>query len=95
MEGFPILTVITFLPLVGALFILLVRGSDLEVARNARFVAFWTSLITFLLSLVLWIGFDPATAQFQFEEKTPWLTDFGCMRDQRSRIRSSPTAGPV
>jgi len=76
MEGFPILTVITFLPLVGALFILLVRGSDREVSRNARFVAFWTSLITFLLSLVLWIGFDPTTAQYQFEEKTPWLPDF-------------------
>jgi NADH-quinone oxidoreductase subunit M len=76
MAGFPILTVTTFLPLVGALFILLIRGKEEEVARNARAVALWTSLITFGLSLMLWFGFDATTADFQFEERAAWLTDF-------------------
>ena len=43
----PILSLVTFLPLVGAAFILLVRGEPDVVARNARTVALWTSLITF------------------------------------------------
>ena len=76
MAGFPILTVTTFLPLVGALFILLIRGKEEEIARNARFVALWTSLITFALSLMLWFGFDSTTADFQFEERAAWMPDF-------------------
>ena len=48
--GFPILSLITWLPLVGVLFIMSVRGSDEVVAHNARWAALWTSLIVFLLS---------------------------------------------
>jgi len=76
MQSFPILSVTTFLPLAGALFILLVQGDEETVARNSRWVALWTSLITFLLSLLLWINFDPDTASFQFEERAAWLPDF-------------------
>ena len=49
MAGWPILSLTTFLPLVGAAFILLIRGEPDVVARNARNVALWTSLITFTL----------------------------------------------
>ncbi len=76
MAGFPILTVTTFLPLVGALFILFVRGDEEVVAINARRAALWTSLITFAVSLLIWMGFDPTTADFQFEEKAAWLPEF-------------------
>src|SRR5690242_2337931 len=76
-EHWPILSLVTFLPLVGAAFILLVRGDDAVVARNARMVALWTSLITFVLSLYLWMNFDPANPGFQFEEKREWMTPFG------------------
>ncbi|MCP4328789.1 MAG: NADH-quinone oxidoreductase subunit M [Alphaproteobacteria bacterium] len=76
METFPILTVVTFLPLIGALFILFVRGEEEVVARNARWVALWTSGITFALSLMLWALFDPTTAAFQFEERADWLPEF-------------------
>ena len=56
--GFPILSALTWLPLVGAAVILLVRGDEATVASNARWTALWTSLIVFLLSLVLWARFD-------------------------------------
>ncbi len=75
MADWPILSLVTFLPLVGAAFILLIRGDPGIVARNARNVALWTTLINFALSLVLWINFDSRTAAFQFEESAGWLTD--------------------
>ncbi len=73
MTGWPILSVVTFLPLVGALFIFAIRGDDEIAVRNARFVALWTTVITFLLSLLIWVYFDPSTADFQFVEKREWL----------------------
>src|SRR5690606_25434885 len=45
-------------------------------ARNARWVALWTTLITFLVSLVLVWHFDPASSDFQFVERQPWLGGF-------------------
>jgi NADH-quinone oxidoreductase subunit M len=71
--GWPILSTITFLPLLGALLIVTLRGQDASVVRNARFIALWTTLITFGLSLLLWREFDPTTAQFQFVEQHAWL----------------------
>ncbi len=73
MTNLPILSFVTFLPLLGALFIFSIRGEDLMVERNARAVALLTTLVTFLVSLVLWINFDNSTANFQFVENYPWL----------------------
>src|SRR5215470_13611199 len=73
MGEWPILSLITFLPLVGAGLIFLLRGDAEAVARNARYLALWTSLITFLLSLVLWFGFDRSSAEFQFVEQASWI----------------------
>ena len=69
----PILSLITFLPLAGAAFILLVRGEAAVVARNVRWVALWTALIVFVLSLGVWMAFDPSTAAFQFVERAAWM----------------------
>jgi NADH-quinone oxidoreductase subunit M len=69
----PILSLITFLPLAGAVFILLVRGEPAVVARNVRWVALWTALIVFVLSLGVWMAFDPSTAEFQFVERATWM----------------------
>jgi NADH-quinone oxidoreductase subunit M len=77
MADFPILTLTTFLPLIGALAILLIRGDEKVVARNARATALWTSLATFVVSVFLWIGFDNTTANFQFVEKVSWIPSFG------------------
>jgi NADH-quinone oxidoreductase subunit M len=70
----PLLSLVTFLPLVGVVFILMARGKEALVARNARNIALWVSLIDFTLSLLLWIEFDPNTSQFQFVEQTSWVT---------------------
>ena len=75
MVDFPLLSLVTFLPLVGAAFILVIRGDEALVARNARNVALWTTLINFVLSLLLWIKFDNTTANFQFVEQAGWLTE--------------------
>jgi len=45
----PILTIVTFVPLFGALFLLLIRGDDETVARNSRHVTIWVTGFTFLL----------------------------------------------
>ncbi|MDE1174070.1 MAG: NADH-quinone oxidoreductase subunit M [Parvibaculaceae bacterium] len=68
-----ILSLVTFLPMAGALLILFIRGSEDVVARNAKRVALWTTLFNFLLSLYLWVNFDPTSAGFQFEQKSEWL----------------------
>lgn len=73
MGDWPILSVVTFLPLLGALFIVAIRGEDEMALRNMRYVAIWTTLITFILSTLIWINFDYGTAGFQFEEKGEWL----------------------
>jgi len=76
MSDWPILSTITFLPLVGAAFILLARGDEETIARNARQVALWTSVVTFGLSLLLLAFFDVTTASFQYVEQVPWLDSF-------------------
>jgi NADH-quinone oxidoreductase subunit M len=74
MTTWPILSVVTFLPLVGALLVyILARGGDEAADRNARWIALWTTLVTFVISLILVWRFDPTQTDFQFVEKTSWL----------------------
>jgi NADH-quinone oxidoreductase subunit M len=73
MMNWPILSVTTFLPLAGALFILLMRSDGEAEKRNARWIALWTTLVTFAISLILVWRFDPTLAEFQFVEKKPWI----------------------
>jgi NADH-quinone oxidoreductase subunit M len=73
MINWPILSVVTFLPLLGALFICFVRGNDNLAKGTARWVAMWATLVTFAISLVLVWRFDASSAEFQFVEKHPWL----------------------
>ncbi|TYL93916.1 NADH-quinone oxidoreductase subunit M [Bradyrhizobium rifense] len=73
MTTWPILSVTTFLPLVGALIVYLSRGDDEAAKRNSRWIALWTTLITFAVSVLLVMRFDPSNADFQFVEKANWL----------------------
>ncbi len=74
MANWPLLSVVIFLPLVGVLFLLvLVRGDKEAVDRNAKYMALWTSIATFVVSLLIWFNFDAKTANFQFTEKLDWL----------------------
>ena len=75
--GFPVLSLVTFLPLLGVLILMTLRGESEAVAQNARWTALWTSLLTFLISLVLWVRFDVREAGYQFTEQADWLPSFG------------------
>ncbi|MCC6204728.1 MAG: NADH-quinone oxidoreductase subunit M [Hyphomicrobiales bacterium] len=73
MSGVPILSLVTFLPLAGALLILFIKDEGESARRNIRAVTLWTTMLTFLVSLFVWTGFDNANPGFQFVEKTEWL----------------------
>ncbi len=74
MAEWPLLSLVTFVPLAGAAIIFLIaRGPAEVVARNARNMALWTSLVTFVLSLFLWFNFDRSSAAFQFVERVEWF----------------------
>lgn len=74
MVDFPILSIMTFLPLVGVLVLTLIRGEEQSVARNSRYVALYTSLITFAFALYMFVKFDPANTGFQFVEHHKWFS---------------------
>jgi NADH-quinone oxidoreductase subunit M len=76
MDNWPLLSLVTFLPIAGVFAIMILRGGPEDVARNARWIALWTSLIDLVLSLVIWARFDPATSDFQFVEQAEWLPQF-------------------
>src|ERR1700730_7543821 len=73
MTGWPILSLVTFLPLIGALLIVVIRGEDESARRNIYGTALWTTLITFILSLFIWAGINPAEPGFQMVERHQWL----------------------
>jgi NADH-quinone oxidoreductase subunit M len=73
LSGWPILSIITFLPAVGALFILLAPGDAERAGHRARQIALVVTSLDFLLSLLLWVNFDTGTAAFQFVESADWL----------------------
>jgi NADH-quinone oxidoreductase subunit M len=73
MSSWPLLSLVTFLPLVGVALILILRGDEAATTRNARWIALWTSLVVMALSFVLWADFDTNSANFQFVEQGVWL----------------------
>ncbi len=77
MSDWPLLSLVIFLPLAGAGFILMIRGDEEVVNQNAKAVALWTAGITFLLSLMIWGNFDNARSDFQLVERYEWLTGLG------------------
>ncbi|VAW45944.1 NADH-ubiquinone oxidoreductase chain M, partial [hydrothermal vent metagenome] len=73
LTGFPILSTLIWLPIVGGLLVLF-------AGRNNPTLAKWLSLftvgLTFILSISLWTGFDTTTASMQFVENVPWIPMF-------------------
>jgi NADH-quinone oxidoreductase subunit M len=79
MMSFPILSAITFLPLLGAILIFLfVRGGEDNKAgaKLAQFIAFVISILTFALSLQMLREFDPSNVGFQLVERFVWIPSF-------------------
>ena len=75
MTDIPLLSLIIFLPLLGALVIILIKEDESSL-KNIKNVALWTSVGVFLLSLLIWLQFDNSNAGYQFEEKFIWFNDF-------------------
>ena len=73
MTDWPILSTVTFVPLIGVLFILLIRDDNEVGRRNIRNVALLTTVFNFVFSLYIWVVFDPSDPGFQLVEKTEWL----------------------
>ena len=71
MTDWPILSAVTFIPLIGALFILPIRDDTETGRRNIRNVTLLVTVFTFVLSLFIWAGFDASDAGFQMVESIP------------------------
>jgi NADH-quinone oxidoreductase subunit M len=76
----PVLSVITFLPLLGVLAILLAKGDDPAAVKYARYAALWTTIVTFLVSLLIPYHFVNAESGFQFVENASWLGGYANYR---------------
>ena len=74
--NFPILSSITFLPLIGAFFIFLTRSEKSQSDKNPIYLSLFTSFTNFFLALFLWYSFDPTTYDFQFVEENTWISGF-------------------
>jgi NADH-quinone oxidoreductase subunit M len=74
-----LLSLIVFLPLAGALLVLLAGGRGDRPDREplVRNIALVASLVTFAATLYLWAQFDPSSAAYQFEERHAWMPNFG------------------
>ncbi len=73
--GFSLITLVLFLPLVG--FTILLFMNEKTQSENIKWTALGTSIVTFLASLLLWIGFDHAEPGLQFVQRWDWLPTYG------------------
>ena len=74
--NFPILSSITFLPLIGAFFVFLTRADKGERNSGAIYISIFTSFVNFFITLFLWYSFDSQTSNFQFVEEINWISGF-------------------
>ena len=66
--NFPILSSLILLPSIGALFLFFTKSKN-ENNTSVKYVALFTSLVNFFLSIYLWVLFDQSTSYFQFMRK--------------------------
>ena len=74
--NFPILSSITFLPLIGAIFIFFTSNDKEEKNSSSIYISIFTSFANFFLSLFLWYSFDNQFSGFQFVEEFAWISGF-------------------
>ena len=71
------LTTLIFLPLAGAVLVLLLKGGEGRRDQLVRWVSLGVSLLVFAGTLALWARFDPSSADYQFVERRAWIPSFG------------------
>jgi NADH-quinone oxidoreductase subunit M len=72
---FPILSSLIVLPAIGSIFLLFSKNDDRKT-ETVKYVALFTSIVNFLISLYLWSIFDNSSSNFQFVEERVWLAGF-------------------
>ena len=72
---FPILSSLILLPAIGSIFLLFSKNDD-KKTETVKYVALFTSVVNFLISLYLWNSFDNSLSNFQFVEERAWLAGF-------------------
>ena len=72
-----LLTLSWTLPLAGAILLALIGNADGKKDAMIRWTALAVSLVCFAVTLVIWMRFDPTSADFQFVERVPWIPAFG------------------
>tara|TARA_B100001093_G_scaffold116387_1_gene108735 strand:- start:758 stop:2242 length:1485 start_codon:yes stop_codon:yes gene_type:complete len=70
--NFPIVSALILLPTIGSLFLFFSKSKN-ENNSTVKYVALFTSVVNFLLSIYLWFLFDPSISKFQFVEDRNWL----------------------
>ena len=73
--SWPILSTLLLIPIFGTITILLINSNDDIGKRNIKIVALYTSIVNFIVSLLLWINFDKLTSSFQYVEQYYWLSE--------------------
>ena len=69
-----LLSIVTFIPLIGAaIMALFLRGDDADAQRSAKYLALAATTASFLASLFVLFGFDPSNTDFQFVEEATWI----------------------
>ncbi|MBB45362.1 MAG: hypothetical protein CMM43_04535 [Rhodospirillaceae bacterium] len=76
-NDWPVLSIVTFLPLVGCFFIMLTRGEGEAIGKSCRYLALWTTIPTLLVSLFIWVNFDSSRSGFQMLEQASWISNIG------------------
>ena len=77
MDGFGLLTLLTFFPLVGVVIILLLKPLKRESDGFIRQIAIATSVITFVIAIVVLIQFNPDRAGLQLIDRVDWISSLG------------------
>ncbi|MDE1159008.1 MAG: NADH-quinone oxidoreductase subunit M [Neorhizobium sp.] len=73
MTDWPILSTVIFLPMVGVLLLLFMRDDTAHGRQNVMIISLVTTVLTFLVSLFVWAGFDGNNPDFQLVEQYYWL----------------------
>ena len=74
--NFPILSSLILLPTIGSFFLIFSKNNKDKDYKTIKYVALFTSIVNFFISLYLWYLFDNSTSQFQFIEDREWLEGF-------------------
>jgi NADH-quinone oxidoreductase subunit M len=74
--GWPILSIVTFLPAAGAVLILLsrmsARGENVGYDNGVKLLTLLVTIATFIASLFAFAAFDPGNPEYQLQETIPW-----------------------